>query len=89
MPFFLVIFFCFLLHQFKNKIGSIGKTISGVTLSVVNKNGRQLPKGQTGELVASGENIMLGYWNDPQSTAKVVDINGFHTKDSGFQDDDG
>ncbi len=32
---------------------------------------------------------MLGYWNDPQSTAKVVDANGYHTGDIGYQDDDG
>ena len=76
-------------HQFTSKIGSIGLPISGVTLSVVDKNGRRLPKGQTGELVASGENIMLGYWNDPQSTAKVIDANGYHTGDIGYQDDDG
>jgi acyl-CoA synthetase (AMP-forming)/AMP-acid ligase II len=76
-------------HQFTSKIGSIGLPISGVDLSVVDKNGKRLPKGQTGELVASGENIMLGYWNDPQSTAKVIDANGYHTGDIGYQDDDG
>jgi acyl-CoA synthetase (AMP-forming)/AMP-acid ligase II len=80
---------CLLPHQFKNKIESIGKTISGVNLSAVDKNGKQLPKSEIGELVASGENIMLGYWNDPQSTAKVVDANGYHTGDIGYQDDDG
>ena len=76
-------------HQFTSKIGSIGLPISGVNLSVVDKNGKQLPKSEIGELVASGENIMLGYWNDPQSRAKVVDANGYHTGDIGYQDDDG
>jgi acyl-CoA synthetase (AMP-forming)/AMP-acid ligase II len=76
-------------HQFTSKIGSIGLPISGVNLSAVDKNGKQLPKNKIGELVASGENIMLGYWNDPQSTAKVVDANGYHNGDIGYQDDDG
>jgi acyl-CoA synthetase (AMP-forming)/AMP-acid ligase II len=76
-------------HQFTSKIGSIGLPISGVNLSAVDKNGKQLPKSEIGELVASGENIMLGYWNDPQSTAKVVDANGYHTGDIGYQDNDG
>jgi len=80
---------CLLPHQFNNKIGSIGKSISGVTLSVVDKSGKQLPKGQIGELVASGENIMLGYWNDQESAPKVADTNGYHTGDIGYQDDDG
>src|SRR5262249_19578753 len=45
------------------KPGSIGRGIPGVTLEVLDAEGNRLPPGETGEIVARGENIMLGYWN--------------------------
>jgi acyl-CoA synthetase (AMP-forming)/AMP-acid ligase II len=76
-------------QKFNSAIRSIGAPIPGVTLSVVDKNGRKLPNGQTGELIAAGDNIMLGYFNDPQSTAEVIKENWYHTGDIGYQDDEG
>jgi long-chain acyl-CoA synthetase len=49
----------------------------------------EVPAGQTGELVASGKNIMLGYWKDPVTTATALDENGYHTGDQGYMDKDG
>ncbi|MBM4340815.1 MAG: acyl--CoA ligase [Deltaproteobacteria bacterium] len=74
---------------FERKIDSIGKAIPGVTLRVLDEKGRQVPTGQVGELVASGDNIMQGYWKDPEMTARVLDKNGYHTGDLCFQDEDG
>ncbi len=71
------------------KIESIGIPIPDVTMKVLDENGIELPSGQTGELVASGPNIMPGYWNDPDSTSKALSRNGYHTGDLGYQDKDG
>ncbi|MBT8358675.1 MAG: acyl--CoA ligase [Desulfobacterales bacterium] len=75
--------------QFENRMGSIGKPIPGVTLKVINKGGKELPAGQIGELVASGSNIMQGYWKDRKATSSVLDKNGYHTGDMGYYDEKG
>ena len=75
--------------QFADKMDSIGKPIPGVNMQVLNKSGRKLPAGQTGELVASGPNIMQGYWKDEKATSAVLDKNGYHTGDLGYYDKEG
>ena len=73
----------------EDKINSIGKAIPGVKIKILDKNNREVPQGETGELVASGKNIMPGYWKDPVTTAGVLDENGYHTGDQGYKDEDG
>jgi acyl-coenzyme A synthetase/AMP-(fatty) acid ligase len=68
---------------------SIGKAIPGVTLRILNPNGEELPAGETGEIVATGPNIMQGYWKDPEATAQVLDGSGYHTGDQGYRDEEG
>jgi acyl-CoA synthetase (AMP-forming)/AMP-acid ligase II len=71
------------------KLGSIGKAIPGVTLTVRDSDGRICPPDVPGEIVASGDNIMLGYWNQPEETAKVLKHDGLHTGDLARIDEDG
>lgn len=75
--------------DFYRKIESIGKAIPGVTLRILDEKGKELTPGQTGELTASGPNIMLGYWKDPDTTARVLDGNGYHTGDLAYCDGEG
>lgn len=75
--------------RLREKIDSIGVPVSGVTMKVIDKSGNELPSGETGELVATGPNIMAGYWNDPQSTESVLSPSGYRTGDLGYQDHDG
>lgn len=75
--------------EFGSKTDSIGKAIPGVTLRVLDDNGIEVPPGQTGELTASGPNIMRGYWKDPETTSRVLDENGYHTGDLAYMDDEG
>ncbi len=75
--------------QLENKMDSIGKAIPGVKIKVLDPKNQEVPIGQTGEFVASGKNIMLGYWKAPKITKKVLDDNGYHTGDHGFMDKDG
>jgi len=48
-----------------------------------------MPLGQKGEIVASGPNIMQGYWNDKEATNKVLGHDGYNTGDLGYQDKEG
>jgi acyl-CoA synthetase (AMP-forming)/AMP-acid ligase II len=75
--------------RFEEKMGSIGRPIPGVSVHVLDANGNELGPQEEGELVAQGGNIMQGYWNDPESTAKVLDRHGYHTGDLGYRDADG
>lgn len=75
--------------QIQNKIDSIGKPIPGVDIKILDETGNALLPGQTGEIVASGENIMQGYWQAPETTAKVLDHHGYHTGDQGYMDEEG
>jgi long-chain acyl-CoA synthetase len=72
-----------------NKIGSIGKAIPGVTLTVRDEHGNICAPGVTGEIVANGDNIMKGYWNQPQATSMVLKDDGLHTGDLAKTDEDG
>ena len=69
--------------------GSIGKGIPGVTLTLRDKDGKEVPDGRTGEIVARGENIMAGYWQQPVQSAKVLRREGLWTGDLARRDDDG
>jgi long-chain acyl-CoA synthetase len=71
------------------KIDSIGKPIPGVQVRVLDERGEEVPAGELGELVASGPNIMQGYWKDAAGSERVLDKNGYHTGDLGYQDEDG
>ena len=56
---------------------SVGKAMPNCEVKIVNENGEAVKKGETGELVIRGSNVMKGYWNAPQLTAKYFrnDIN--------------
>lgn len=71
------------------KSGSVGTAIPGVTLEVLNENGHAVKPGETGEIVASGENIMLGYWGKPVETEAVLRGGKLHTGDMATVDEDG
>jgi long-chain acyl-CoA synthetase len=71
------------------KSGSIGKGIPGVTLQVVNENGELVKPNETGEIIAKGENIMLGYLDDPVATLKTLHGGWLYTGDLAKVDEDG
>lgn len=71
------------------KAGSVGIPIPDVELSIRNEEGEDLPAGQTGEICIRGGNVMLGYWNQPEETAKVLRDGWLYTGDVGHRDADG
>ena len=76
-------------ERLTSKINSIGVPIAGVSMSVVGPDGKVLGPGETGELVARGDNIMLGYFRDEEATRRALDAQGYHTGDLGYCDEDG
>nr|WP_275039225.1 AMP-binding protein [Methanospirillum hungatei] len=71
------------------KLGSIGKGIPGVTLEVINGDGKTVQSGETGEITAIGDNIMKGYYGDPEGTQSVIKSGRLHTGDLATVDDEG
>ncbi len=71
------------------KPGSIGKPIPGVALTIQNEAGEMLPAREVGELCVRGQNVMLGYWNQPEATGLVLRDGWLLTGDVGYQDEEG
>ena len=71
------------------KLGSCGKAIPGVVLKVADEHGNQVKPGETGEILAFGDNIMQGYYKDPESTEQTMQKGWLHTGDLATVDDEG
>lgn len=71
------------------KIGSIGKGIPGVTLEIFSDRNKLVNDGVVGEVVAKGDNIMMGYLNDPEGTRITLKDGWLHTGDMAKKDKDG
>jgi long-chain acyl-CoA synthetase len=70
--------------------GSIGLPISSTEIAIRDNDDRDLPLGQPGEICARGPQVMPGYWQRPDETAKVMSADGFfRTGDIGVMDDNG
>jgi len=76
-------------EMLRDKIGSIGRGIPGVTLRVMGENGEPVKPGAIGEIYARGGNISPGYLNDPESTAAKFVDGELHTGDLAMQDEQG
>ena len=74
----------------KRKIGSPG-TAYGNEAKVIDPNtGKEQPRGIPGELMLRGDNVMTGYYKDPENTAQTLEPDGWlHSGDLGYMDDDG
>ena len=71
------------------KLGSVGRPAPHVQLRIIDEQGADLPRGETGEVLARGDNIMTGYWNLPEQTAVALKDGWYHTGDAGYIDADG
>lgn len=76
-------------HRLWYKLGSIGSPIENVEMRVVDpETGAEAATGDSGEIAIRGPNVMLGYWNRPETTAKAIRNGWFHTGDIGRVDED-
>lgn len=71
------------------RFGSSGKVLDGVTVKICDADGRELPIGQEGEIVVHGENVMAGYWKNPEATADTVKDGWLYTGDLGYMSAEG
>ncbi len=71
------------------KPGTVGPAISGVEVRIVNEAGSEVPRGELGELICRGANIMLGYWHQAEATAETLRSGWLHTGDLATMDEDG
>ncbi len=73
------------------RLGSIGPVLRDTEARIVDvETGlRELPDGEVGEIVVRGPQVMRGYWNKPEDTARAIRDGWFHTGDIGLRDGDG
>jgi len=70
--------------------GSIGLPVPSTDVAIRDDEGRDLPLGEAGELCVRGPQVMKGYWNRPDETAKVIMADGFlRTGDIAVMDEKG
>ena len=67
--------------------GSSGRIVQPLDLKICDEEGKEVPHGQKGEIVIKGENVMAGYWKNPESTAKTIVDGWLHTGDLGYVTD--
>ncbi|MBW7849471.1 MAG: long-chain fatty acid--CoA ligase [Rhodospirillales bacterium] len=71
------------------KVGSTGKAAVHCDIRIVDDEGRDVPRGTSGEILVRGPNVMTGYWNAPEATAEALRDGWFHSGDVGHFDDEG
>lgn len=70
----------------KLRLGSCGQAASRMEVRIDSAN----PQREAGEIICRGENLMLGYYKNPEATAQIIDVNGWlHTGDLGIMDSEG
>ena len=74
----------------KRKIGSPGTAYGNEAKVIDPATGREQSRGSPGELMVRGDNVMTGYYKDPENTANTLEPDGWlHSGDLGYMDDDG
>ncbi len=71
------------------KFGSSGRLVKYMELKIIDTEGNELPTGEKGEIIIKGDNVMVGYWNNPKATAETIIDGWLHTGDMGYMDADG
>ena len=76
--------------SFEHKVGTVGAVHPHLEIKVVDPvTGETLPRGQAGEFCTKGYSVMLGYWEQPDKTAEVLQDGWMHTGDIAVMDDHG
>lgn len=73
----------------KKKRGAIGVPVHGTRMRLIDLRGRDVPQGETGEILVRNEAMMAGYWDDPVNTEKAFIDGWLRTGDLAYQDDEG
>jgi Acyl-CoA synthetases (AMP-forming)/AMP-acid ligases II len=70
---------------------TVGRAMPEIEVSIIDpETGREAPRGAVGEICCRGYNVMKGYYNNPEATAKAIDLDGWlHSGDLGTMDEEG
>ncbi|MBI5605085.1 MAG: AMP-binding protein [Deltaproteobacteria bacterium] len=80
---------CLPAEQSMAKCGSIGLPLPFLKLKLFDDQDNEVPKGQIGEIVVQGPNVMKGYYHQPEATAEVLRNGWLHTGDCAWEDEEG
>ena len=75
--------------RWRERLASVGVAQSVVRVRIVDDQGRELPRGETGEIAVKGAPVMLGYWRNPDATEQALRGGWLWTGDMGRMDEDG
>jgi acyl-CoA synthetase (AMP-forming)/AMP-acid ligase II len=75
--------------RWRDRMQTVGVARTDTEVRVVDDDDRELPVGETGEIVVRGDVVMAGYWNQPDATSETLRGGWLHTGDVGSFDDDG
>ena len=74
----------------ERRVDSVGRIHPHIEVKLIDLDGRDVPRGMTGELCTRGYSVMLGYWDDEERTREVIDPAGWmHTGDLAVIDEEG
>ena len=74
----------------EKRTSTVGRVHPHIEVKIVDSQGAIVPRGTPGELCTRGYSVMLGYWEDPENTAKAIDAARYmHTGDIATMDEDG
>ncbi|MDD4514591.1 AMP-binding protein [Massilibacteroides sp.] len=72
----------------RHKFGSSGVLVQPLDVKICDNDRKELPKGEKGEIVIHGENVMAGYWKNPSSTQETIIDGWLYTGDMGYMSED-
>jgi long-chain acyl-CoA synthetase len=70
-------------------MGSSGTLVNNMALKICDADGKELLLGEKGEIVIKGDNVMVGYWANPEATQETIKDGWLYTGDLGYMDKDG
>lgn len=76
-------------ERLADNVGSIGIPVPGVTIKILDENGRDVFSGEVGEIAVSGDCVMMGYWNQPDEQEQVLRDGWLFTGDLARRDENG
>jgi long-chain acyl-CoA synthetase len=71
------------------RLASCGRAVAGCEVRIVDEQDREVPRGTVGEIACRGDNVMLGYWKQPELTRQALRGGWMHTGDAAWMDDEG
>jgi acyl-CoA synthetase (AMP-forming)/AMP-acid ligase II len=72
-----------------HRVGSAGRPYRTMRVRILDDEGNDVPRGETGEICTRGPSVAAGYWNRPEATAETFGTGWLHTGDIGYMDEDG